>query len=57
MSDANLSKMLPIQKDNTIRETAKEKRLLNEKKKEISAQLKLTYLRDKLLDLSLNFLI
>jgi hypothetical protein len=37
--------------------TKKDKKLENIKRKEISQQLKLTYLRDNLLDLSLIFLI
>ena len=57
MSSFNpLAKMMPNQKDNTIRLSAKEKKAKEAKKKEISGQLKLTHLRDKLLDLSLSFL-
>jgi len=58
MQSANpLAQFMPIQKDNTIRPTRKEKRMEAEKKAEISGQLRLTYLRDRLLDLSLQLLI
>lgn len=43
--------------DNTVRETRKEKQQKEIKKKAISSQLKLSVLRDRLLDFSLVFLI
>lgn len=57
MSFNPIQHLLPNQPDNTQRLTPKQKKKREEKKEEISSQVKLSFLKDRLLDLSMVFAI
>lgn len=57
MSFNPIQHLIPNQKDNKEKLTPAQKKLQEQKKAEISGQLRINYLRDALLEVSLMFLI